>query len=172
MLELLKTRRSIRKFQDRPIEQEKLDEILKSMLLAPSSRSRRPWEFILVRDKDTLKDLSLCRQGSSSFLAGAPSAIVIIADKEACDVWIEDCSIAAIIGQLTAHSIGLGSCWIQVRERMKDENKSTETYIKEKLNIPDRYAVECIIALGYPGEERKGHEEKDLSYNKIHIDKY
>lgn len=172
MLEFLKTRRSIRKFQDRPVEKEKVDGIIKSVLLAPSSRSRRPWEFVVVTDKETLKDLSLCRKGSSSFLAEAPLGIVVLADKEACDVWIEDCSIAAIIAQLSAHSMGLGSCWIQVRERMKDEKVSAETYIKERLNIPDKYAVQCMIAIGYPGEEKKPYEEEMLSYNKIHFEKY
>lgn len=172
MLEFLKTRRSIRKFQDRPVEKEKVDGIIKSVLLAPSSRSRRPWEFVVVTDKETLKDLSLCRKGSSSFLAEAPLCIVVLADKEACDVWIEDCSIAAIIAQLSAHSMGLGSCWIQVRERMKDEKVSAETYIKERLNIPDKYAVQCMIAIGYPGEEKKPYEEEMLPYNKIHFEKY
>ena len=172
MLELLKTRRSIRRFQDRPVEKEKIDQILKAVLLAPSSRSRRPWEFIVVTDKETLRELSLCRQGSSSFLAEAPLGIVIIADKEACDVWVEDCSITAILAQLTAHSIGLGSCWIQIRERMKDESISAETYIKERLNIPDKYAVQCIIAIGYPGEEKKSYDEEQLPYNKIHFEKY
>lgn len=172
MLEFLKTRRSIRKYEGRPVEKEKVDEILKSMLLAPSSRSRRPWEFIVVTDKETLRELSLCRKGSSSFLADSPLAIVVLADKEACDVWIEDCSIAAIIAQLSAHSMGLGSCWIQIRERMKDEGTSAEAYIKEKLNVPAKYAVECIIAIGYPGEDKKSYEEGDLLYNKLHFEKY
>lgn len=172
MLELLKTRRSIRKFQDRPVEKEKVEAVLKSILLAPSSRARRPWEFIAVTDKETLRDLSLCRKGSSAFLEKVALAIVVFADKEVCDVWVEDCSIAAIIAQLSAHSMGLGSCWIQVRERMMDEGISTEAYIKERLNIPDRYVVECIIAIGYPGEDKKPYEEEELLYDKIHFEKY
>ena len=85
------------------------------MLLAPSSRSRRPWEFIVVTDKETLRELSFAGR-EQQLLAEAPLGIVIIADKEACDVWVEDCSITAILAQLTAHSMGLGSCWIQIRE--------------------------------------------------------
>ncbi|MDP4182955.1 MAG: nitroreductase family protein, partial [Bacillota bacterium] len=122
MIELLKSRRSIRKFQNKQIEKDKIDTILKSALLSPSSRGRRPWEFIAVTDKDILQKLSNCRQRSSSFLAGAPLGIVVIADHEACDVWTEDSSIAAIIIQLTAQSLGLGSCWIQVRERFHNDD--------------------------------------------------
>ena len=72
MYELLKNRRSIRVFQDRAVEQEKIDILLKSALLAPSSRRRRPWEFIAVTDKGLLQQLAQCREHSSEFLAGAP----------------------------------------------------------------------------------------------------
>jgi len=85
--------------------------------MAPSSRSRRPWEFIAVTDKEKLEKLSKIREHSSDFLAGAPLGIVVVANPKTCDVWIEDSSIAAIIIQLSAQSLGLGSCWIQVRER-------------------------------------------------------
>jgi len=170
--ELLKSRRSIRKFQDKQIEKEKLDIILKSALLSPSSRSRRPWEFIVVTDKDILAKLSKCREHSSSFLAAAPVGIVVIADHGACDVWIEDASIAAIIIQLAAQSLGLGSCWIQVRERYGAGNVRAGDYIKEILKIPEKYEVECMIAIGYPAEAKKAYDESQLLYEKIHFGEY
>lgn len=172
MLDLLKKRRSIRKYQEREVEQEKIDIILKSALLSPSSRSRRPWEFVVVTDKEKLQQLSQCREHSASFLAGAPLGIVVIADPEACDVWVEDTSIASIIMQLTAQSLGLGSCWIQVRKRMHNEKETAEEYIKKVLGIPENYVVESIIALGYPAEEKKPHREEDLLYHKIHYNTY
>lgn len=172
MLRLLSSRRSIRKYLDKPLEKEKIDDILKAALLAPSSRSRRPWEFIAVTDKETLSRLSECREHSSSFLKEAALGVVVIADKELCDVWVEDSSIAAIIMQLTAHSMGLGSCWIQIRERMKKENLSAESYIKDILAIPERYRIECIISIGYPAEDKKPYNDEELLYNKIHTNKY
>jgi nitroreductase len=173
MLDLLKSRRSIRKFKDEEIEKEKIEKILKAGLLAPSSRARRPWEFIAVTDKGLLSKLSFSRaQGSSSFLGKAPLGIVIIADKELCDVWIEDASIATTIIQLTAQSIGLGSCWIQVRERYYDNVTSSEDYIKEVLNIPSKYAVLCMLAVGYAHEEKLSYDEDKLLYNKIHINEF
>ncbi len=164
----LKSRRSIRKFTDKEVEKEKLDVILKSALLSPSSRSRRPWEFITVTDKELLKKLSKCREYGSQFLAEAALGIVVIADTEACDVWIEDASLASIIIQLSAHDLGLGSCWIQVRERSHNINKTAEDYIKEALSIPEKYSVENIIAMGYPAENKKPYKEEDLLYDKIH----
>jgi nitroreductase len=173
MLDLLKSRRSIRKFKDEEIEKEKIEKILKAGLLAPSSRARRPWEFVAVSDKELLSKLSFSRaEGSSSFLAKAPLGIVIIADKELCDVWIEDASIATTIIQLTAHSLGLGSCWIQVRERNYDNITSSEDYIKEILNIPPKYAVLCMLAVGYADEEKLSYDENKLLYNKIHINEF
>ncbi len=172
MFELLKSRRSIRKFQDKEIEKEKVDTILKSALLSPSSRSRRPWEFIAVTDKALLKKLSQCRDHSSAFLEGAPIGIVVIADTEACDVWIEDASIASIIIQLSAQSLKLGSCWIQVRDRNHSDNVTAESYIKEILKIPAKYSVECMIAIGYPAEEKKAYDVNDLPYEKIHINSF
>lgn len=169
---LLKSRRSIRKFQDKEVEKEKIDTILRSVLLSPSSRSRRPWEFIAVTDKELLLKLSRCREHSSQFLTGAPLGIVVIADPKACDVWIEDTSIASIIIQLSVQSLGLGSCWIQVRQRFYTDSKKAEDYIKEVLKIPVKYSVESIIAIGYPGENKKPYNEKELLYDKIHLNRY
>lgn len=172
LMDLLKKRRSVRKFQQREIEKEKVDFILKSALLSPSSRARRPWEFVTVTDRHLLEELSRCREHSSQFLEGAPLGIVVAADPYVCDVWIEDSSIAAIIIQIAAQSLGLGSCWIQVRERIYKENIMAQEYIKNTLRIPEKYNIECIIAIGYPGEEKKGCEEDELLYDKIHYNKY
>jgi nitroreductase len=172
MLDLLKSRRSIRKYQDKEVEKEKIDTILKCALLSPSSRALRPWEFIAVTDKELLQKLSQCKEHSSQFLAGAPMSIVVIADPRVCDVWIEDTSIASIIVQLSAQSLGLGSCWIQVRERFRSGNLKAEDYIKEILRIPVNYCVESIIAIGYPAEDKRPYNENDLLYDKIHYNKF
>jgi len=172
LFELLKQRRSIRKFEDRAVEKDKVDILLKSALLSPSSRARRPWEFIVVTDKELLKKLSRCREHSSQFLEGAPLGIVVIADPKASDVWVEDASIASIIIQLVAQSMGLGSCWIQVRNRLSSDNGTAEDYIKQILGIPEHYCVENIIAVGYPAEDKKPYDEGQLLYDKIHFNKF
>lgn len=168
MLEQLKNRRSIRRYRDQRVDKDKVDTILKAGLLAPSSRGRRPWEFVLVDDKKTLQTLSEARVHGSKFLAQAPLAIVVAADPEKCDVWIEDASIAAIIMQLAAHSLGLGSCWIQIREREAAGGVRAEDFVKQTLSIPDKYKLLCILAIGYPDEVKEPYREEDLAYDKIH----
>jgi nitroreductase len=73
---------------------------------------------------------------------------------------------------LSSQALGLGSCWIQVRERFHTNDVKAEAHIKEVLGIPDKYTVECMLAVGYPAEEKRPYEENELLYDKIHHDKY
>jgi len=172
LFDKLKTRRSIRKFENREVEKEKIDIILKSALIAPSSMSRKPLQFIAVTDTELLQKLSLCREPGPRYLAEAPLAIIVIADEGASDVWVEDASIASTFMQLVAHDLGLGSCWIQVRKRFHTEQETAEDYIKKVMDIPEQYSVQCILAIGYPGEEKKPYEENTLLYEKLHFNKF
>lgn len=74
--------------------------------------------------------------------------------------------------QLTAESLGLGSCWIQVRGRINENGENIEDCIKQILNIPVNYRVESILAIGYPYEKKKPHSEESLSYDKIHYNSF
>ncbi|MGA1845679.1 nitroreductase family protein [Deferribacter abyssi] len=172
MIELLRKRRSIRQFQDKPIEAEKIEILKEAILRSPSSRNLTPWEFIFVDDKNILKQLSTAKAHGSSFIKSASLAVVIIADTNKSDVCIEDCSIAAITLQYTAESLGLGSCWAQIRLREHNNEISAEDYVKNVLNIPRNYMIECIIGIGYPAEKKEGHPKNSLQYNKIHWGKY
>lgn len=172
MLELLKKRRSIRLFEEKKIEEEKVSIILKSALFSPSSKNRKPWEFIAVTDERLLEDLSYCREHGSHFLKKAPLGIVILGNPEISDVWVEDCSITATIIQLTVESLGLGSCWIQVRNRWTEDREEAQEYIKRILKIPPIYHVECIIAIGYKKERKEPWTEEDLLLEKIHYNMY
>jgi len=170
--ELIKTRRSIRKYLPKPVEQEKITQITNAALMSPASKRSNPWEFIVVQDQEMLLKLSDSRPHGSQLLAGSPLGIVVIANTTKSDVWMEDASIASIIIQLQAHDLGLGSCWVQVYGRQKDEKTSTESYIRGLLNIPDHYAVLNVISIGYPDEERKAYDEHKLPIQKVHNDKY
>lgn len=174
MVELLKTRRSIRKYTEREVEQEKLELILKAALLAPSSKGKRPCEFVVIRDKDTLKKISRCRTiGGGLFIANASVAIVVLADTEKTpDVWIEDTSIAATLIQLEAHELGLGSCWVQVRERMHDDKITAEEYLREELSIPEKYNIDSVISIGYADRNRPSYKDEDIDFSKVHYEKF
>lgn len=172
MIELLRNRRSIRKYTSRDIEPEKIEILKEAVLRSPSSRNFDPWEFIFVDDRGLLKQLTLCKPHGAKFLEGAALGIVMCADEQKSDVWIEDCSIASILVQMAAQSIGLGSCWIQIRNRMFDDHKTSEDYIKGLLNIPDNFRVESIIAVGYPAEKREPVRQEDLKYEKVRFNGY
>ena len=129
-LELLLTRRSIRKYTGEPIPQEALEAVLHAGLASPASRARRPWELVVVQDPATLEKLSHCRVGSAKMLAGASAAIVVFADQTKTDVWTEDCSILMSNMHLMAHALGLGSCWVQGRLRQTEAGGSTEAFCR------------------------------------------
>ncbi|AAK81480.1 nitroreductase [Clostridium acetobutylicum] len=172
MIDLLKTRRSIRKYKNKEIEKEKVDTLLKAALLAPTSMGKRSWEFIAVTNKNLISELSTARKMGSQFLKGAPLVIVVVENPEATDAYIEDGAIASTLIQVTAHSMGLGSCWCHVRNRDRIDYDTTEAFIKTLLNIPENLKVECMLGIGYPDEERKAYTDEDLALNKLHYDKY
>lgn len=167
LLSLFIKRRSIRNFKDKKLEDGKIKKLIQAALLSPSSHSRYPWQFIVVDDKKILSRLSLSKKHGSAFLSNAPLGIVITADKNKSDVWIEDASIASTFIILTAEWMGLGSCWIQIRNRKYSETKTSEEYIKEMLNIPENLNVLSIIALGYPDEEKSPADIHALLYDQI-----
>ncbi|NMW20039.1 MAG: NAD(P)H-dependent dehydrogenase/reductase [Chlorobiaceae bacterium] len=154
MIELLRKRRSIRKFTDENISPEFISTLIEAALRSPSSRGSNPWEFILVDEPELIIKLSEAKEYGSLFLKNAPFAIVVCADSTKSDVWVEDCSIAAIIIQLTAESLGLGSCWIQIRNRPQNDRKTAEAYVQELLGLPEHIKVASIIAIGHPLEAK------------------
>jgi nitroreductase len=93
---------------------------------------------------------------------------VVLADPNKSDVWIEDTAIAALILHLTAESMKLGSCWIQIRNRYHDDKQTSEQYVRKLLDIPTFYRVESIIAVGYPAESKPPINDADLTFAKVH----
>lgn len=172
MIELIRARRSIRKYTDKNIEPEKMEILKEAILRSPSSRNIDPWEFIFVTDRKLLGQLARSKPHGAGFLAQAALGIVICADGSKSDVWVEDCSIASILVQMTAQSLGLSSCWIQIRKRMFEDKATSEEYIKGLLNMPDHIKVESIVALGYPAEKREPLPQDALKYEKIHVNGY
>ena len=167
MIELLRKRRSIRKFTSDKIESATIEILIEAALRAPSSRGINPWEFILVDDPVILTQLSQAKKHGSEFLKNAPMSIVVCADSSKSDVWVEDCSIAAIIIQLTALSLGLGTCWAQIRYRKHSDEKSAEKYVQELLCLPEQIKVECILGIGHPAESKQSVSANKLQIGKI-----
>lgn len=172
MIEILKYRKSLRQYSSKEVEKEKIEKIINAALLSPSSRNRKPWEFIIINDKVSLEKLSNVREVGGKFLKESPLAIVIISDVEKCDVWIEDCTITGIIMQLEAEKLGLGSCWVQIRKRFHNDTKTASNYVKEVLNIPERYEVLSIISIGYRESDNVKEKEILEKEKKVHYNGY
>ncbi|HBA86746.1 MAG TPA: NAD(P)H-dependent dehydrogenase/reductase [Geobacter sp.] len=167
MIELLRKRRSVRRFTAEKLSSESIEVLVEAALRAPTSRGINPWEFILVDNPALLKQLSEAKEHGSEFVGNAPFAIVVCADSEKSDVWVEDCSIAAIVIQLTAVSLGLGSCWAQIRNRSHDNERSAEQYLQQLLGLPEKVKVECIIGIGHPGVSPRPVAADKLQRDKI-----
>ena len=148
-LELLKSRRTCRRFTDESVSKESIEYILEAARLSPSGHRIRPWDFIVVEDKETLKALSVSKASGAALIEGATVAIVVAADITKTDVWIEDCSIATIIMQLAAEELGLGSCWVQIRMRKDAEGNDATENVKRILNLPENHSVLSIVAIGH-----------------------
>jgi len=166
--QLCQKRRSIRKYTDRPIEQEKIDYLLRCALMSPSAKRTCPWEFVVVRDQAKLRPLTACRTYGSQMFSTATAGIVIALDPTLCDnTWMADGAIAAEHILLAAAEQGLGACWCHVYER-----EGAPELTHRLFNIPEDKVVLCVIALGYPDEERQVYDTAKLKYDKIHNEKY
>lgn len=162
----------MRKFTEQELSQDEVVSLLKAALMSPSSKRSNPWQFVVVDDKETLEKLSHCKDMGAAFLKDAALGIVVMADPLASDVWIEDAAIASLMIQLQAEDLGLGSCWIQVRERFTSDGVPSGEFVHEVLDLPLQLQVLSIVAVGHKGMERKPFNEEHLQWEKVHINTY
>ena len=152
-------RTSIRKYRDKPIEEEKLELILRAAMAAPSAKNQQPWEFYLITDRETIVKLSKCSP-YAAFTANA-GAMIVACYRVDCAVpeYAQiDLSIATENMLLEIDSLGLGACWIgtcPIEERM--------TAVEKALDIPDALRAFSLIGIGYPAEEKKQQDRLDKS---------
>ena len=173
MLSTMLHRRSVRQYTDAAIPQEKLDAILYAGLAAASSKNRRPWEFILVENCNTLAQLCDCRPGAANLLGKCKAAIVVAADSDMVDVWVEDCASAITQMHLMADALGVGSCWLQVRLRKAPDGVTdTQDVVRRVLGIPEKYSVMAILTLGMPADHPGAKAVSDLPMEKIHHERF
>ncbi|OQY17134.1 MAG: NAD(P)H-dependent dehydrogenase/reductase [Desulfobacteraceae bacterium 4572_35.1] len=167
LLDILRNRRSIRQFTNKQLSTEHIAQLKEVILRAPTSRGLNPWQFIFVTNPEILAKLAQAKAKGSTFIANSALAVVICADTTRSDVWTEDCAIAAICLQLAVTELGLGSCWSQIRLRSHDENSSAGKYVTNLLKLPSNIDVDCIIAIGYPAEEKGTYPTDELAWSHI-----
>jgi len=147
--EAIHKRRSVRAYQNRPVEDEKLRRIFEAARLAPSAANRQPWKFVLVKDRKRRQDLAEAAHGQS-FVGEAPVVIAAVALRPdyimSCDVpgYAVDLAIAVDHITLAAVAEGLGTCWIGAFNQER---------AREILEIPENYKIVALLPLGYPADE-------------------
>lgn len=171
MNDLIKKRRSIRIFTNEKLSREDIMDILNAGLLAPSSKNKKPVEFVVTEDRDVLSRLKACKEKGADALNTAACAVAVIADRQKSDVWIESAAVAASYMQLKAEELNIGSVWIQMRKRSSGSDDS-ESEVRKVLNIPENYGVLCILAMGYKDENKRPYEESDIDYSRVYFGEY
>ena len=171
VLTAIATRRSIRRFDPlRAVEDEKVEKILKAAMCAPSAMDKRPWEFVVVKDKAQLQKLGE-RLPNSRVANGAQLAIVVCGSLDnglpgRCkEYWIHDCSAASMNILLAAHALGLGAVWTGVYP-----GEDRVAAVREIFSIPDGFMPLNVIPLGYAAENPSPKDKWNSA--KIHIDRW
>lgn len=172
LMQILQARRSIRAYTGEPVPEEALRQILQAGLLSPSGRGIRPWQFVVIRERETLERMAVCRTAGAGMLAGAAAAIVVLGDEDATDVWVEDCSIAMANMHLMADALGVGSCWVQGRLRTAPDGRPAEEHLRELLGYPGHLRLEAILSLGMPERRPEPHALEELDWSKVHRERY
>ena len=168
MYEDLLTRRSVRKYSDRPVEDEKLDKVLTAGLYAPTGMNNQLPVLVAVRDKETRDRLSRMNAAvmgtSGDPFYGAPCVIVVLSDPERM-TWVEDGSL--VLGNLmnAAHSLGLGSCWIHRAKECFDTPEWKA--LLRAWGVPENYRGVGNCILGYAAEEPEAKPRKSGRIIKI-----
>ena len=136
-------------------------------LAAPNSFGHRPVEFVIVRDRNRIKELAACKSLGGSQIIGADAVIVVMVKLDRGEFWIEDGAIASGYILLATEQYDIGACWVHIRNRT-GKKKTADEEIRELLHVPDGYAVLNLIALSGKGEIKKGYTEPDFDFSKVH----
>lgn len=157
-------RRSIRKYLDKKISDDDIKKILKAGMNAPTARNLKPYEFIVVRNKETLIKLSEMKK--NAIFAKDSNVVVVLLAREISDYWQQDLGAVSQNMLLQATELGIGSCWVGIAP-----NIEYEKYTRNLLSIPDDVRVFSLMTLGYSGEEKQINNNNYYE-EKIHYEKF
>ncbi len=164
---LVQMRRSHRKYTDEKVSADDVRLILRAALMSPSSKGLRAWHFAVTDDPKAIAAMAEAKESGGAFLKDAPLAIVIMGDPKTNPCWIEDGSIAATIMQLQIEDLGLGSCWIQMRDKHQADGTPANKVIHDILGLPEEQEVLFVLAVGHPADERKPQNEEKLKWENV-----
>lgn len=151
VLEAIRSRRSIRRFEPRPVPDELIKEVLEAGIWAPSGMNNQPWRFVVIKDPRVREELSTLTH-YSSIVKGAPVLIALFLDHRSSYDYVKDVQACGACLQnmlLAAHALGLGAVWIGEILKAKDR-------VREALGAPEDCELMALLALGYPAESPRG----------------
>ena len=162
-LEAIFTRRSIRRYRPEPVPMDLVNQLLAAGMSAPSAMNIRPWQFIVITERKIMDEIPKFHP-YSAMLRSAPLVLCVCGDITASEkYWVLDCSAAAENILIAARALGLGAVWLAVYPV-----ESRIMNLKELLRLPENIVPLCLIAVGYPAEEKPrsaGRDEARVHYN-------
>ena len=168
ILNQIKARRSIRNYQEKPVEREKIDELLQAAMAAPSAMNIKPWEFVVVTEPHVMSEFR------SALMFGrhiAPAAICVCGNTSffkhpmASKFWVQDCCAATENILLAAVGLGLGTVWLGVHPIHNFSKR-----VAKILELPDHVKPLNVIYVGYPAEEKPARTQ--YNPDRVHWEKY
>ncbi|KXS40184.1 MULTISPECIES: nitroreductase family protein [unclassified Candidatus Frackibacter] len=167
ILDLIKKRKSVRKYEEKEVEDEKIEKLLEAAILAPSAGNRQPWKFIVIKDEDIISKVTsdpVSRFNQGWMDNGVPLMIAVCADPKVSAkkygdrgrtlYAIQDTAAAIQNIMLTAAGLGLGTCWIGAFD---------EVEVSNMLELEPGLRIYGMITVGYPAKESKRPSRKPLS---------
>ncbi|RDY32116.1 nitroreductase family protein [Lachnotalea glycerini] len=162
------TRRSIRKFKDQMVEPEKIDRLLRAAMQAPSANNQQPWEFIVIKEKEMLEQVSQTSPYAKPAADSAVTFIILANEKELRipTAWEQDLSSAAQNMLLEAVHLGLGGVWFGVATA-----DTVAENVKNLFQLPDYIRPFAMISVGYPDGQKNEFVDR-YQVDKVHYDKW
>ena len=167
LLDVILTRRSVRRYTSKKIDQEIVNKIIKAGMYAPSAVNKQPWHFIVFENKDT-KQAIIDIHKNASMLSDADKAILICYDEDLQHdhgYGPVDCSAATENMLLAAHALGLGACWVGIYPR---HNRIEALHAI--FGLPKNIIPFAVISLGYPAESKEKADR--FKSDRIHLEKW
>ncbi len=171
MLQVIRNRRSVRRFLSKPVDPGKIHELLKAAFFAPTAKNLRPVEFIVVQDLGIIGKLSLATP-YSNFVKHAPLVIAVCYNVQKGRRFQEDCAMAAENVYLEATGQGLGTCYIQIAAGTEADVGNPEEYAKKLLAVPDTHRILCLMAIGYPEIMPAPHADGEYDAARVHHERF
>lgn len=164
VLENIAERKSVRKYLNKSVEEDKIDAIVKAGMAAPSGMDRRPWEFVVVTDREALDSMA-AKLPYAKMLTNAPLAIVVCGDTTRSSYWYLDCSAATQNVLLAAEALGLGAVWTAAYPY-----EDRIDVVRQNTGLPENIVPLCVIPIGYPDGPQKAKDKFDPQ--RVHRNKY